>query len=201
VGYFDWHEQPGYWADVTRHFDASAKLLDVGCGTAWLAEHFPAYTGIDGSLDAVRIAGERGRNVVLGDLADPLPFDAGEFDGVVLKDVLEHLDRPDELVREVRRVLRPGGIVFASSPDAQGWVWDDYTHRRPYTRKSFRLLFGDQGFDVLTVGYESVAPGVGLLSQRTRRNRRPRVFAALARLPFHRRNVWLLARRPADSSP
>jgi SAM-dependent methyltransferase len=195
VSYFDWHEQPGYWADVTRHFAPSAKLLDIGCGTGWLADHFPDYTGIDGSPEAVRIASERGRNVIRGDLADALPFAAECFDACVLKDVLEHVGDPVALVREVQRVLRPGGLVFASSPDAQRWVWDDYTHRRPFTHRSFRLLFGDQGFEVLRAGYESVAPGVGVISARTRRKRRPRVFAALARLPFHRRNVWLLARR------
>ena len=37
---------------------------------------------------------------------------------------------------EAHRLLRPGGRAFASSPDAQRWVWDDYTHRRPFTRKS-----------------------------------------------------------------
>ena len=77
-----------------------------------------------------------------------LPFEDASFDGVILKDVLEHLDDAVAAVREVRRVLRPGGQVFASSPDAQRWVWDDYTHVRPFTRKSFRLLFADQGFDV-----------------------------------------------------
>ena len=53
MGYFDWHEQPGYYRDVTRHFERSAELLDVGCGTGWLADHFDHYTGIDGSEDAV----------------------------------------------------------------------------------------------------------------------------------------------------
>ena len=74
-------------------------------------------------------------------------------------------------------------------------MWDDYTHRRPFTRKSFRLLFSDQGFTVEKVGYESVAPGVGVISGRTKGHHRPRAFRALAQLPFHRRNVWLLARR------
>ncbi len=114
---------------------------------------------------------------------------------MVLKDVLEHVGDPVALVGEARRVLREGGLLFASSPDAQRWVWDDYTHRRPFTRRSMRLLFADGGFEVLRVGYESVMPGVGLISARTRRKRRPRAFAALAWLPFHRRNVWLLARR------
>jgi SAM-dependent methyltransferase len=66
MGYFDWHEQPGYYRDVTRHFAPTAKLLDVGCGTGWLADHFARYTGIDGSPDAVAAAVERGR-------AEPLP--------------------------------------------------------------------------------------------------------------------------------
>lgn len=195
MGYFDWHEAPGYWADITRHFDGRARMLDIGCGTGWLADHFPDYTGIDGSPDAVRIAAERGRNVIEGDVGSPLPFADEEFDGVVIKDVLEHLLEPQALVCEAHRVLRPGGLLFASSPDAQRWVWNDYTHRRPHTRRSFRLLFADHGFQIVRLGYESVVPGVGVISSRTRRKRRPRLFAALAWLPLHRRNVWVLARR------
>lgn len=195
MSYFDWHEQPGYWADVTRHFPATAQLLDIGCGTGWLAQHFGSYTGVDGSPDAVARARGLGRNVIERDVDEPLPFDDEAFDGVVMKDLLEHVADPVALVAEVHRVLRAGGLLFASSPDAQRWVWDDYTHRRPFTRKSFRLLFADQGFTVERVGYESVTPGVGLISARTRRKRRPRLFAVLAMLPFHRRNVWALARR------
>jgi hypothetical protein len=85
--------------------------------------------------------------------------------------------------------------VFASSPDAQRWVWDDYTHKRPFTRKSLRLIFADQGFEIEHLGHESVMPGIGIVSQHTRRKQRPRTLNALARLPIVRRNVWLLARR------
>ena len=103
---------------------------------------------------------------------------------------------PVAVVTEVRRVVRPGGRVFASSPDAQRWVWDDYTHRRPFTRKAFRLLFADQGWEVEHVGYESVAPGTSIVAARTKGNRRPFPFTALAWLPVWRRNVWLTARVP-----
>jgi SAM-dependent methyltransferase len=195
MAYFDWHEQPGYYRDVTRHFAATTKLLDVGCGTGWLAEHFSDYTGIDGSPDAVAAAHAKGRSIVLGDVNEPLPFDDASFDGVVLKDLLEHVADPVAVVREVHRVLRPGGKVFASSPDAQRWVWDDYTHRRPFTRKGFRLLFSDQEFAVDQVGYESVMPGTSIVSRRMPNNRRPAPLRAAAWLPFVRRNVWLLARR------
>src|SRR5918999_5915206 len=195
MGYFAWHDQPGYWRDITRHFAPDTDLLDVGCGSAWLADHFATYTGIDGSPEAVTAAAERGRKVLLADVDEPLPFDDGMFGGAVLKDLLEHVRDPVAVVREVRRVVAPGGLVFASSPDAQRWVWDDYTHRRPFTRKAFRLLFEDQGWTVERLGYESVMPGTGIVSGWTRRKRRPRVLTALAWLPVVRRNVWVLARR------
>jgi SAM-dependent methyltransferase len=196
MSYFDWHAEPGYWRDVTRHFDPGAELLDVGCGTGWLARHFPRYTGIDASADAVARAQEAGRRVQQGDVSRRLPFDDESFDAVVLKDLLEHVPDPAFTVTEARRVLRPGGRVFASSPDAQRWVWDDYTHQRPFTRTGFRRLFADQGFEVVTCGYESVIPGSSIISARTRDHRRPAPLRAFAWLPVARRNVWILARRP-----
>jgi SAM-dependent methyltransferase len=200
MGYFDWHDQPGYYRDVTRHFEPSTELLDLGCGVGWLADHFDHYTGVDVSPDAVAEAQRRGRNVSLGNLDQALAFELESFDGIVLKDVLEHVADPVFLVREAHRLLRPGGRVFASSPDAQRWVWDDYTHRRPFTRKSYRLLFRDQGFEILESGYESVAPGTGIVSGLLPGKRRPGPLRAAARLPIVRRNVWLLAQRPREKS-
>ncbi len=195
MSYFAWHREPGYWRDVTRHFEPNASVLDVGCGAAWLGRHFSSYTGIDSAPEAVEDAVARGLSVVHGDVSEALPFPDESFDAVVMKDLLEHVPDPVRTVREARRVLRPGGTVFASSPDAQRWVWDDYTHRRPFTRRAYRLLFRDQGLDVVRSGYESVMPGTSIVSARTG-NRRPAPLQAAAWLPIVRRNVWILARRP-----
>ena len=200
MGYFDWHEQPGYFRDVTRHFAPETELLDVGAGSGWLADHFSRYTGVEAAPEGVARARAAGRNVLQADVGDGLPFEDGRFGGVVLKDVLEHVQDPVALVLETRRVLAAGGRVFASSPDAQRWVWDDYTHVRPFTRRSYRLLFEDQGFEIDAAGYESVHPGTGVVSGLTRAKRRPRVLAAAARLGVVRRNVWILARRPSGAS-
>jgi SAM-dependent methyltransferase len=201
MGYFEWHERPGYHADITRHFDPDEKILDVGCGSAWLADDFRNYTGVDSSFEAVEQAKALGRNVVHADVNKGLPFADASFDAAILKDLLEHVDNPVTIVHEVRRVLKPGGRVFASSPDAQRWVWHDYTHRRPFTRRAYRLLFADAGFEVERVGYESVVPGTGVVSGWTRKKRRPLPFRLIAWVPWVRRNVWLLARTtPAEGS-
>ncbi len=195
MGYFDWHGAPGYFRDITRHFPPSTELLDLGCGSAWLGEHYPNYTGLDGSQDAVDAAAKRGRTVILGNVDKPLPFADASFDGVVAKDLLEHVADPGAVVREILRVLRPGGRVFASSPDAQKWVWNDYTHVRPFTRTGFRRLFADQGLDVITVAYESVMPGTSIIAARLPSNRRPWLLRVASWLPIVRRNVWILAQR------
>lgn len=195
MAYFDWHGEPGYFRDVTRHFPPGTKLLDLGCGSAWLGRHFDDYTGLDGSQAAVDAAAERGITIILGNADEPLPFDDQSFDGVVAKDLLEHVQDPGSVVREINRVLKPGGRVFASSPDAQRWVWDDYTHVRPFSRRGFRLLFTDQGMKPVTVGYESVAPGTSIIAARLPSKRRPLPLRILTWLPFWRRNVWILAER------
>lgn len=48
----------------------------------------------------------------------PLPFDDAAFDVVVAAELLEHLRRPDGLVAEIARVLRPGGTIAGSVPNA-----------------------------------------------------------------------------------
>lgn len=198
MAYHDWHARPGYYKDITRHFPREARLLDVGCGTGWLSADFPDYVGVDNMPETVTAAQEAGLDVRAADLQGRLPFDDAMFDGVVLKDVLEHLQDPVHMVKEVKRVLRPGGVAFASSPDAQRWSWDDYTHRRPFTRKSMSRLFADNGFLVERVSYESVMPGTSIVAARTRRKQRPRIVVALTWIPGWRRNVWTLVRRPAD---
>lgn len=56
---------------------------------------------------------------------------------VILMDILEHLNNPLVTVKESFRVLKSEGKVFAFTPDNQKWVWDDYSHKRPFSKKVF----------------------------------------------------------------
>lgn len=96
--------------------EARGELLDVGCADSVLRSRLDqavSYTGLDYLETAMSLY--RTRPGVFGD-AQRLPFRDSCFDRVVLLDVLEHLPRPDEALREAARVLRPGGAVLIHVP-------------------------------------------------------------------------------------
>ncbi len=96
-----------------------APLLDIGCSMGYTLEAARELgltpTGSDISefaLGECRSLGFRAEQGVLG----ALPFEDGEFGLVTMKHVLEHTPEPRAALREVRRVLRPGGGLFIAIP-------------------------------------------------------------------------------------
>lgn len=100
---------------------AGRRLLDVGCGGGYLSEEFARdgfeVVGVDpaaASIEAARahaiVSGlEIGYHVGRG---ESLPFEDRSFDVVACCDVLEHVEDPGVVIREVARVLRPGGVFL-----------------------------------------------------------------------------------------
>ena len=117
-------------ADVKRTFEryvrSSDDCLDVGCGDGrtaglWLNGHAGSYTGVDISLNAVTMALQAGLDARRIDDATCLPLDDDSFDVVVCLEVLEHLFHPELAVAEMARVLRPGGRLIVTVPNASHW--------------------------------------------------------------------------------
>lgn len=139
-------------------------LLDAGCGTggmlARVRRHFPAagLTGLDYSACALELTERRqtGAKLVQGS-ADLLPFDAAEFDVVLSLDVLVlHGIDDAKAVREMHRVLRPGGelIINLAAFDFLRGSHDAATNMaRRYTRPQLRLLLRDAGFTIQKSSY------------------------------------------------
>jgi 2-polyprenyl-3-methyl-5-hydroxy-6-metoxy-1,4-benzoquinol methylase len=138
-----------------RLLPPTGRILDVGCGVGGFGALNPGGREVHGiDIDAGAVAKAQEHELARQhDLASStLPYEDAFFDGVLAKDILEHLTDPAAIVREIERVLRPGGVVVASvvmaKPKA---VWADYTHVRGFTKASASLLFEDAGFDVQDV--------------------------------------------------
>lgn len=117
-------------------------ILDLGCGGADFVND--RSVGVDLDFEALR--GSRKR-LVQADLDGPLPFRNASFNGVLAKDVIEHLQHPRGLLEEVRRVTAPGGrLVLVTPRDVPRAVWADYTHVRGFTRNALRSLLRDSGW-------------------------------------------------------
>jgi methionine biosynthesis protein MetW len=97
------------------------RVLDLGCRDGALTQAYAAgneVVGVDADREALAEAERRGIETHWADLDQPLAFEDGSFDVVVAGELLEHLRDPHRLVAEIRRVLRPGGTLVASVPNA-----------------------------------------------------------------------------------
>jgi SAM-dependent methyltransferase len=140
-------------------------VLDLGCRSGAFTRHFlegNQVVGLDVDQAALAKAAELGIETVVGDVDDPLPFPEASFDAVVAGELLEHLRFPDGLVAEARRVLRPGGVLVGSVPNAfrlQSRLRflrgvppeDDPTHLHLYSPAAIRSLLA--GFEDVRLAF------------------------------------------------
>ena len=107
--------------EIERH-EWKGRLLDVGCGFGLFVEvarmsGWDAW-GIDVNEHAVKWAREHVSDQVSHGIVEDLDVPDGWFDCVTMFDVIEHLDDPRTSLREVHRILRPGGLLVIVTPDA-----------------------------------------------------------------------------------
>lgn len=212
-----------------RHLPATpgGRLLDVGCGSgaflAQMAELGWRTQGVDPDPAAVAGAREAGLDVTQGTLADlDTQEDAGEFDAITLSHVIEHLHDPGADLRRIKRLLRPGGLLWIATPNLEalglrrfGRDWlglDPPRHLVLFTRASLERLLRDAGLEplpppaasphALQMFSQSAAIGQGRLPDEgpVKGKGRLRVLAAVANLVSlretrHAEELVVLARR------
>ncbi len=205
------------WNRAVRSLDlpSSSRVLDLGCafgfGTRQLLPHYRAY-GHD--LSAEYIA--RARRTMRGPVfthgaADDVPYPDQSFDGMLLLDVLEHVPNEQSVVREVHRLLRPGGRLIVSVPNRgvlggldslnlyHHWFgskapaptddpsWSASPHHRHYSLFDLIRLFGEdfrlQGVEYTGLGLAEPVNLLLLLFLRLLLPA-PRLYAALQYLYF-----------------
>jgi SAM-dependent methyltransferase len=152
--------------------DRRPRILDVGCGTGanllMLSEYGDAE-GVDVSEDALAFCRERGLEKVRLGAAEDLPYEDGTFDLVTAFDVVEHIDDDLAGLREMRRVLRPGGRVLLFVPTFM-FLWglqDDVSnHRRRYRLPELQRVLEQAGFEIERTTYANITFFLPILAMR-----------------------------------
>jgi SAM-dependent methyltransferase len=100
---------------------APKRVLDVGCATGYIAIMLlnagHRVTGLELNPGMAARAREAGVEVIEHDLEEPLPLPAGSVDAVHACEVIEHLFDTEGFLRELHRVLVPGGVLILSTPN------------------------------------------------------------------------------------
>ncbi|MDG4550497.1 MAG: methyltransferase domain-containing protein [Candidatus Contendobacter sp.] len=101
-----------------EHLQDDTRILDFGChdaafGRELLNYRRVQYYGVDKNREAIARAPE---GLVVKELEFPLPFPDGDFDAVMIFEVLEHIADQDRVLRELFRVMKPGGMLLVSAP-------------------------------------------------------------------------------------
>lgn len=130
------------------------RILDAGCGTGGTLSQLADLgtpVGCDNSEFALRLCHERGLHLLAAASVQELPFATGSFDVVLSCDVLEHVLDDRAALREMTRVLRPGGTLILTVP-AHPFLWSEHdealSHLRRYTARGLRRLLEETGTTV-----------------------------------------------------
>ncbi len=160
---------------VTYGFDKRARsvtsykpkgiLLDVGCATGDFLQHMKqtygwSVQGVEVSAYAAKLARERyGVDVFTGTLGEAC-FSENFFDAVTMWDVLEHLHDPSNELKEIYRILKPGGVLALRVPNAAsfdarifGSYWaglDAPRHLYIFDKETLTHLLSKNGFEVIS---------------------------------------------------
>jgi SAM-dependent methyltransferase len=124
------------------------KVMDLGCGTGDSVELFPNAEWVGVDIEESAEVAERTRTDATFVTYDGLnlPFDDASFELVFCKQVLEHVERPHELLAEVARVIEPGGHLAGSTSQLEAF------HSRSifnWTPHGFTLVAEEAGLEVV----------------------------------------------------
>ncbi len=157
----------------------NASVLEIGCAAGYTGELALArgkcgrYVAVEMDESAAEQARTRLTEVIVGDIESiNLPWPNNSFDVLIMSEVLEHFADPWHVLRRLRPLLKPGALLFCSSPNVShyrligmlfrgDWRLEDSgimdrTHLRWFTPKTYRELV--EGADFIVDSVEPIKP-------------------------------------------
>ncbi len=144
---------------LRKYLNKKGRILDLGCGTGFnfsSINKFGKCYGLDISKSALKQAKKFNYKKLYEGNALKTPFKDNVFDAVLCMDLVEHLEEDVELLKEVKRILKPNGICMFTVP-AYKFLWskdDELAHHiRRYTKPQIRKKIKKVGYKILKLSY------------------------------------------------
>jgi len=147
--------------DTNLELHAKGRLLDLGCGKVPLFDAYRHYVTDNICIDWENTVYKNDHLDFEADLTKELPFADGEFDTIILSDVLEHIAEPERLCGEIARVLSPKGKLLMNVPFYYMLHEEPHDYYR-YTEFALRRLMDRSGLQILQLRAMGGAPEVML---------------------------------------
>ena len=127
----------------------NGSLIDIGCGTKPYKDLLAPYVTSHVGLDQHNTLHDKS-NIDRFGTAYNIPASDGEFDSALCTAVLEHLEEPEQALRECHRILKWGGVAIYSVP----FIW--HLHEEPrdffrYSKYGLKYLFEKVGFEIVEI--------------------------------------------------
>jgi 2-polyprenyl-3-methyl-5-hydroxy-6-metoxy-1,4-benzoquinol methylase len=166
-------------AKIVQYVGENKRVLDVGCAAGYLAKELKKkncyVVGIELDPKAAKEATRYCDKVITGnvEVIDEISYSEGFFDIIIYADVLEHLVRPDLVLKKFAKYLSKKGYVLASIPNVVNWYYRlrflfgtfnyeesgilDKTHLRFFTLKTAKELFETSDYRIIKIDYTGFA--------------------------------------------
>lgn len=133
---------------------SGSRILDVGAGSCpyrYLFDHCEYLTQDVAQLQGAQLRnGGYGHIDYIGDASD-IPAPDAEFDAILCTEMLEHHPEPIEVVRELARLLKPGGVLLLTAPLGSGIHQEPYHYYGGYTPYWYERFLTKAGFEKLDI--------------------------------------------------
>jgi SAM-dependent methyltransferase len=152
--YFEYLTRQSFLGSVYRRYvlypklklHLKGKVLDVGCGIGDMLSYRKNIIGVDVNPLNVDFCKKRQLKAYIMK-PNIIPFRDETFDTVLLDNVLEHIKKPSLLFKEIRRVLKPDGLLLIGVPGIKGYQSDD-DHKVFYDEKKLYALAQKNHFNI-----------------------------------------------------